>query len=241
LDQIIPVSVETKLAHDLGVGLGSTLEFDLSGVRLKCRVASLRVVEWRRVSPNFFVVFPSGVLEDAPAFYLGSTRVENAEASGRLQRVLAKGLPNVSVLDLTMILATLDALLQSLELVSRWLAFFLSGAAVLVLGSVLAAGRYQRLKEAALLRVLGASRAQIRWIFATEYVALGFLGATTGLLVALGASWILCVQFFHTPWHPGVGVLAATVLVAVMVTGLAGWATNRVGTRTTPLELLRRV
>src|SRR5207247_10336938 len=70
LDEPAPVSVEQGLANELRVGIGDGLEFDVQGVPIKTRIASLREVNWRRVQPNFFVVFPRGVLETAPATHV---------------------------------------------------------------------------------------------------------------------------------------------------------------------------
>ncbi len=65
---VVPVSVDDGLAKDMQLQLGDELDFDVQGVPVKTRVASLREVDWRRLEPNFFFVFPEGVLEAAPNF-----------------------------------------------------------------------------------------------------------------------------------------------------------------------------
>src|SRR4051812_28644441 len=87
---LIPVSVEDEIAKDLKVHLGDEIEFDVQGVPLRTRVAHLRKVDWRRMQPNFFVVFPSGVLEDAPSFRILTTHVPSSEASANMQRAIVQ-------------------------------------------------------------------------------------------------------------------------------------------------------
>jgi putative ABC transport system permease protein len=60
----IPVSIEKGIAENLKVGLGDELEFEIQGVPVKTKVTSIREVDWQRVQPNFFVVFPEGPLEN---------------------------------------------------------------------------------------------------------------------------------------------------------------------------------
>ena len=82
----VPVSVEQDIARDLGLTIGDTLVFDVQGVEIKTRVASLREVDWKRFQTNFFVVFPTGVLEHAPTFNVLVSRVPTPVASAQLQR-----------------------------------------------------------------------------------------------------------------------------------------------------------
>ena len=70
----IPVSLEKGIAETLRVDIGDSLEFEIQGVPLRTQVANLREVDWQRVRPNFFAVFPEGVLETAPQFYVIAAR-----------------------------------------------------------------------------------------------------------------------------------------------------------------------
>jgi putative ABC transport system permease protein len=115
----VPISLEQEIAQDLEVGLGDELVFDVQGVPVVTRVTSLREVEWRRIQPNFFVVFPRGVLESAPAMHVLVTRVGSSQDSARMQRAVVKAFPNVSVIDLTLVLQTVDAILGKISFVIR--------------------------------------------------------------------------------------------------------------------------
>jgi putative ABC transport system permease protein len=236
---VVPISLEEGIAKDLQVGLGDELLFDVQGVAVATRVASLREVEWRRIQPNFFVVFPRGVLESAPAMHVLVTRVSSSQDSARMQRAVVKSFPNVSVIDLTLVLQTVDAILTKISFVIRFMALFTVLTGLLVLISALAAGRYKRLQESVLLRTLGASRGQILRILLVEYFALGFLAALTGILLAVIAAWVLTRFVFHSPF---VLEWESVLISLVLVTGLTvtvGFLMSLGILSQSPLKILR--
>jgi putative ABC transport system permease protein len=220
---VVPVSVEQGIAEELQVGLGDELVFDVQGVPMRTRVASLREVDWRRVQPNFFVVFPRGVLEEAPAFHVLVTKVASAERSAVLQRLIVERFPNVSVIDLTLVLQTVDSVLSKIAFVIRFMALFTVLTGLFVLAATVLTGRYQRIRESVLLRTLGASRAQVRQILVVEYLSLGALAALTGILLAVAGSWALAAFVFEVRFAPSwlpIGLALAVVSGLTVLTGL---------------------
>ncbi len=237
--QIAPISLEQGLARDLGVGLGDDLSFNVDGVPIKTRVASLRQVQWRRFQPNFFVEFPRGVLEDAPAIHAVLTRVASSAESARMQRAVFQAFPNVSVIDLTLVLKTVDGILDKIALVIRFMAMFTVLTGLLVLVSALAAGRGQRIQESLLLRTLGASSGQILQILLVEYAALGFLAALTGVVLAVLAAWCLARFVFHVPLALAMAPLPIALLLTTGVTVAVGLLMSRGVLNQPPLAMLR--
>ena len=220
--QPIPVSVEKGIAESLRVDIGDSLEFEIQGVPLRTRVANLREVDWQRVRPNFFVVFPEGVLETAPQFYVMAARAGSAAAAAKLQREVVERFGNISVIDLTLILNTVNAILGRISYAVRFVALFtiLTGFAVLA-GAILLS-RGQRIKESILLRILGAPRSQIVTSVIAEYIIAGAVAAATGTLVALAASWGLSLYFFKTVAHVSGISLTVIPLLVTLVTVSAG-------------------
>ena len=223
--EVIPVSVEEGIAKELDVGLNDEIVFDVQGVPVKTRIASLRTVEWRRIQPNFFVVFPRGSLDDAPAMHVLVTRVDSSEESARMQREVVKAFPNVSIIDLMLVLQTVDSILGKISFVVRFMAMFTVLTGLLVLVGALVTGRYQRVRESVLLRTLGASRGQILKILVVEYFALGLLAALTGIILAVLGAWALSALVFKVSfaiaWLPLViallGVPAITVITGLLI------------------------
>lgn len=235
----VPVSLESGIARDLGVDLGDPLEFDVQGVPVACVVRSIREVDWRQVRPNFFVVFPAGALDAAPAMHVLASRVSGPAESARMQQQVVQRFPNISIIDLTLVLQTLEGVVSKLAFAIRFMALFTVGTGLLVLAGVVVTGRWQRLQEAILLRTLGAGRATIRNILVAEYAGLGLIAASSGTLLALAAGWALTHFLFGLPFRPSpVEPLAALVAVPAL-TVIVGLLSSRGVSDHPPLEILR--
>lgn len=235
----IPISLEEELARTLHVTLGDALVFDVQGVPLTTTVQSLRKVDWNRMQPNFFVVFPVGVLEAAPRTYVLLTKTQTTEQSAALQRAAVQQFPNVSAIDLTMILHTLDAILSRVMFALRFMALLSLAAGGIVLVGAVHTTYAQRVRETVLLRTLGASRGQLRRIVLSEYLFLGGFAAGAGELLAIVASWALARFLFEVTFAPSLVVLVLTPLVMIGLTMLIGVAGNRKVITHPPLEVLR--
>ena len=240
----IYISLETGVARSLQVGLGDEIVFDVQGLPVTTVVGSLREVNWRRLRTNFLVVFPAGVLEAAPQFQVFLTRVDpglanREEISAAMQRDLAVGFPNVSTVDLELILSTVNAILEKVTLVIRFLALFSVATGLLVLLGVVTSSRYQRMLESVLLRTLGATRRQVEKIMVLEYVFLGSLAAVNGLLLALAATWGLARFVFEISFEPDWLPVAMVISLVIALTVVVGLLSSRGVHDRSPLEVLR--
>ncbi len=235
----IPVSVEKGIAEALHVGLGDQLQFEIQGVPLLTQVASLRRVDWQRLQPNFFVVFPEGVLESAPQFYAVAARAESRQAAANLQRSVVERFANVSVIDLSLILNTIDSILSKVSAAMRFMALFTIVTGLAVLASAVLSSRSQRLKESILLRTLGASRRQILGVIGAEYLLLGGTAGAAGTTLGMAATWGLGFYFFRAPVTISLFPVLAGLILVIIATVLAGalgcWGIFR----RSPLEALR--
>ena len=237
----VSVSLEDDVAKDLRVTVGDEIVLDVQGVPIRARVASLRKVDWSRFNLNFFMIFPPGVLESAPGFHVVTTRVPPGRSSGELQRALVHEFPNVSAIDLTLILDTVRGILEKIARVISILAGFTVLAGLPILAGTLLNGRDQRLRESVLLRTLGASGRQVRVILIIEYATLGALSAISGVVLAVAANWALAVFVFKAaPWPDPMLLLAAFTLTTVLAL-VSGLFLSLGVTRHPPLEVLRNV
>lgn len=233
------VSLEDRYARSLKVKIGDRLLFDVQGTLIPVVVGSFRKVEWNRVQTNFLVVFPKGVLEDAPQFHVLVTRSPSDQASAKFQEALVTQFPNISVIDLKLILNTLDDILSKVSFVIRFMALFSIVTGLLVLVGSVIISKYQRIQESVLLRTLGANRRQILWITALEYFFLGSLAAATGILLSLAGSWALARFSFETSFLPAPLPILAVFLVISGLTVLIGLLNSRGILNRPPLEVLR--
>ena len=239
-DGTIYISLEQGWAKRQKIELGDTLVFNVQGSLITTIVGSYREVDWNRIQTNFIIVFPKGVLEDAPQFYVLLTRVGSDEASAKFQQAMVKQFANVSIIDLGLVLKTLDEILQKIAFVIRFMAGFSIITGLVVLIASVLISKYQRIQESVLLRTLGAGRKQILAITALEYFFLGALASFTGILLSLAGTWALAKYTFKTEFYvepiPLLIVFAAICLLTVVI----GLINIRGVLNKPPLEILRR-
>ena len=234
----VPISIEADIKEDLGVALGDTLTFDVQGVSLDATISSVREVDWRRVQTNFFVVFPEGVLENAPQMNVLLSR-GSEEASAALQSQVVQEYPNVSAIDLSLVLSTVDRLFSNISFVVQVMALFSILVGLLVLVGAIAISRYQRIEESVLLKTLGAARSTVIKIMTIEYLFLGLFAALTGITLALAANWGLSYFVFEGPFVLAPEALIAALVIVSGLTILIGWLNSRDIYDRPPLEVLR--
>lgn len=234
------ISIEQDLAEEwLDITLGDTLVWDVQGVPVTTVVGSIRQVDWQRMQTNFYVVFPAGVLEEAPQIHVILTRTETDEAVARLQAAMIQAYPNVSSISLSLILSVFDEIFDRLNFVIRFMALFSVLTGLFVLAGAVMVSRYQRIEESVLLKTLGASQAQVFKIMLIEYLFLGVLATTTGLVLAYAGSWALAAFVFKTPFVAApLSLLAALFLVTGLTVGIGLFNSRGIYARP-PLEVLR--
>ncbi|MBN8823200.1 MAG: ABC transporter permease [Spirosoma sp.] len=233
------VSIEKPFFDRMHLKLGDTLNFNVQGAPIQTIVGGTREVEWNRVQTNFLVVFPSGVLEQAPQFHVLMTRVPNNQVSAQLQRGLVTQFPNVSAIDLGLILKTVDEILEQISFVIQFMALFSILTGLLVLASSVVISKFQRLRESVLLRTLGASREQILRITILEYGLLGLLASLSGIVLSIAGTWGLARFVFDVPYKPAVVPLVVVALVVTVMTILIGVFNSREVLSRPPLDVLR--
>jgi putative ABC transport system permease protein len=237
---VVPISVEEGLLRDLQIGLGDEIEWDVQGVPVRTKVTSVRAVEWRRLESNFFVVFPEGAIEAAPKTFVAALRTATPADSANAQRALVGAFPNISAIDLALILQALDSIFSKVAFVIQFMALFTVVTGIIVLVGAVLNGRYQRVRETVLLRTLGATRRQLGQIQLVEYAILGALAAIVGGGLAIAGNELLARFVFKIePSSPPLLIVGA-VVIAAAVTVVTGLLTSRGVADHPPLEILRQ-
>ena len=236
---VVPVSVEQRMVEALGLRLGDRLVFDVQGILIATEVASIREVDWRQMKLNFFVVFPAGVLEAAPKTFITAARLADPEGLIELQNKVAGAFPNVSAINLTVVLQTLGDLLDKIGFVVRFMASFTLLTGVVALVASVLSSRYQRIREMALLRTIGASARQMGVMMLVEFALIGLIAGLAGVALSFLGSWAVAQFVFritlYIPW-------GATLLAVLLASGLTLGVgmLNSVGVaRRSPMESIR--
>ncbi|KQS36323.1 ABC transporter permease [Pedobacter sp. Leaf194] len=238
-NDVIYISLDQNFARSIKAKVNDKVVFNVQGMLLPTVVGSLREVNWSRMQTNFRVVFPSGVLEQAPQFHVLMTRVPNSETSAKFQGTVVRKFANISVIDLGLVLRLLDELLSKISFVIQFMAGFSMITGWIVLISAILTSKNQRLKESILLRTMGASKKQILVINAIEYFFLGLFAASAGLILSMSASWGLAKFSFDASFMPPVLptlMLFGSVVLLVVITGVLS---SRSILNKPPLQILR--
>ncbi|WP_091425278.1 ABC transporter permease [Formosa sp. Hel1_31_208] len=239
-DDPVVISISDNLAADAKVTVGDAIVFNVQGVLMETKVGSIRKVDWGQIQLNFSIVFPKGVLEQAPQFNVLTTAAPDEKRSADLQRDLVAQFPNVSIIDLRQVFTIVENILDKVSWIINFMAFFSILTGIIVLIGSVRTSKYQRIKESVLLRTLGAKNTQILQISAFEYLFLGLLGSLVGILLALVSSLCLALFVFKEPFSPSfIPFLVFLPGITLLVLGI-GLSNIRTVIRSSPLEVLRR-
>ena len=223
----VELSVETGFAESLGWALGDRVAFDIAGRRIEGRITSLREVDWESFRPNFFVLFSPGALDGYPASWITAVGVPQGDTA--FTRALVQRYPNVSVIDIDAVLQQVRGTADQVSTVVEVMFWFALAAGVLVLLAAISASQDERLLEGGVMRVLGASRRQLRLAQASEFAAIGLLSGLVAAVAATVLAGVVATRVFDLPWTPDLGMAVAGGLAGMAAALVAGlWATRRV-------------
>ncbi|HZM36648.1 MAG TPA: FtsX-like permease family protein [Burkholderiales bacterium] len=231
------LSVEQGIAERLGWKLGDELTWSVAGQSFTARIGSLRKLRWDSMQVNFFVITPPALLEGMPTSFVSAFRLGPGEEA--VVSELAARFPNVTVVDVAAAVRQAQAVVDQLIAAVQFVFLFALGAGLLVLYSALVATEDERRREAAVMRVYGASRSQVTGAQRMEFLA---MGAIAGLLATLGAALIgqlLARRVFELDLPPSAELWVAGPLAGLALLSLNAWLSSRKVLRTSPALTLR--
>ena len=109
----VPITVSSDLMDDLAATIGDTLRWDVQGITISSTIVGIREVSWDEPQPNFFVVFPDGVLNYAPQFFATTVRTSTRSEALILQQQIVQRYPNISALDIGLLIESFQRFLKS--------------------------------------------------------------------------------------------------------------------------------
>ena len=223
------VSIEDEVARGYGIGVGDTVTFNVLGRLVEAEIANLRPeIDWSRGRIDFVFVLSPGVIDKAPHTLIAAVEVPPGEQAAMLDR-MARELPNVTPFAIDELIARIAEILDQIGLAVRVMAAvtLVSGLAVLV--SALVAARREQLRQAVLLKVVGAERRQIGALFLGQQAAIGVVAALLGAGLGLILSFAVLRFAFGLPWHPAALPVTLVPAAAVLATlGLAALGLRRI-------------
>jgi putative ABC transport system permease protein len=231
------LAVGEGVAQRVHLGVGSAVELDVGGTVRKLKVAAIYRADGQHLGARVSFVLPSGQLKDLPATWYGGAHVDPRQV-GALERALFLAYPTVTVINIADVLERIESVVNQITFVVRFLAGFSILAGLTILASSIASTRFRRMREAVVLKTLGATRMRIVRIFSVEFSVLGLLAGAVGVVFANLLTRILLHRLdvgFHIEWSATFAALAGTAVLATATGWLASY--RILGLR--PLEVLR--
>ena len=232
------IAVADWIAQRLHLGIGSAVELQTAANGLhKLRVAAVFRADGQHLGARVPFVLPSAQLKGEIATWYGGAHVDPRQVPA-LERALFAAYPTVTTINLADVLQRIESVVDQITYVIRFLAGFSIFAGLMILASSIAGTRFRRMREAVVLKTLGATRMRIVRTFSVEFGVLGLLAGLVGAIFAnlLTNRLLHRMQIpFHIEWIAAGAALIGTALLATAT----GWiASYRIlGLR--PLEVLR--
>jgi putative ABC transport system permease protein len=215
------VALDAEVAKAAGLGVGDPITLSVLGRDIEARIAVLRRVSFAGFGPSFTVVIDRHALEGAQLSNVAIAKASREEESAVL-RALGPTFPEVNVISVREQLEAAIGMFDRLALAIRGAASVAALAGLLVLVGAIAAGARARAREAAILKVLGASRGQILSAYAVEYGAVGLIAGAAGVALGYAAAWPVVTQVFHISWWVDWAGVAALIGGAALIAGAGG-------------------
>jgi len=191
---IPPVSLEHRYAKRIGAQIGDVLTFDILGIEQKGKVVNLRKVRWSSFLPNFFILFPDGVINDAPKTYLYAIKSNDKDS---INEVSAQ-LPNVSIVDLKRVIDKVSSILKQMAIALASMSLLVLIVGVVVLINLVSQHLYQRSKDLFLFRLVGVENHHVKKMIKNEFVFLSIVASFLGSLIGAISSGLFGVFFFQS-------------------------------------------
>ena len=230
-------SIEEEVAMETGLGIGDMLRFEIAGQELDAEIASVRRINWDSFMPNFFLVLSPGALDDYPATFIASMRVEDDEKGALVD--LVREHPTISVIDLDAILQQVRGIIEKASMAVQAVFFFTLAAGIAVLFAAVQSTIDERRFESAMLRALGARK---RVVFSGVMAEFAALGAAAGILASAGASIlaaVLATQLFDLQYSFNPMLWVAGVAAGLLVVCASGYFAARSAINSAPVDVLR--
>ncbi len=219
------ISAEEDVAEAFDLKPGDTLTYSVLGRTFTSEVANIRKEYHRTFRPEFLLVASPEPFRNAPHSWIMSLEGETDPAVDTLIRDLSATAPNVTGIDVRVIVAQVTEVIEGGVWASLAVAATLLVAGALSLTAVVAADVDGRRREALAFALIGASRLEIATARLAEAAGVGFLAATLGGTAGLLGGYWLVDEALRVAWAPGhlaFAIPLALGILSALAAGLAG-------------------
>jgi putative ABC transport system permease protein len=231
------IAVGEGVARRLNLGVGSGVEVEIGGTVRALNVGAIYRADGQHIGGRVEFVLPSGQLKDQVAMWYGGAHIDPKQVA-TVERGLFAAYPTISVINVADVLQRIESVVDQITFVVRLLAGFSILAGLTILASSIASTRFRRMREAVVLKTLGATRMRIVRTFSVEFSVLGLLAGAVGVVFANVLTQVL-LHRLEVPFRIEWGATAIALIGTAVLATVTGWiASYRIlGLR--PLEVLR--
>ncbi|MEE9355268.1 MAG: FtsX-like permease family protein [Methylococcaceae bacterium] len=232
------VSVEKQIAESLHIKLGDKLNFTVGSQPLSASVASIRLVDWNNMKPNFYMIFSPGTLDDFPSTYLTSFYLAS-EQKNYLNKLI-KVFPSISILEVDLIINQFKTILTQLTQAINYLLLFALLAGFTVLFASVYTTLDERLYEGALYRTLGAHRSFIKKSQLIEFLILGFIAGCLAVIISEAILWALYTHVIHLPYRVNIAIWFIVPIISMLTVGFSGYSGVQKVLTSSPATIMKK-
>ncbi|MEF3048706.1 ABC transporter permease [Pseudotabrizicola sp. L79] len=232
------VSFAAEEAEEIGLNLGDTVTVNILGRDITATITSFRQVDFSSAGMGFVMTFNPAALQGAPHTHIATVYAE-PEAEAAILREISQTMPNVTAVRVKDAIDRVAEALSAIATATAWAAAatLLTGFVVLI--GAAAAGERARVYEAAVLKVLGATRGRILASFALRSALMGAAAGVVAIVAGGIAGWAVMTFVMEVDYVFEPVSAIAIVLGGVLATLLAGLAFALRPLAVRPAQVLR--
>jgi putative ABC transport system permease protein len=213
------VSFSAEEAAEIGLSIGDELVINVLGRDLTATVASFREVSFEDAGLGFVLALNANALAGAPHSWISTVYADEA-AEAQILRDLASSYPNITAIRVRDAIDQVLVIVGGISQATRYGALVTLLTGFLVLIGAAAAGERARTYEAAVLKTLGATRAQILASFALRAALLGVIAAVIALAAGILGGWAVATfimdDSYVIAWGNAFGIISCGVLASLI-------------------------
>jgi len=231
------VAVSEPTAKALHLKVGSTIGFATGEKTMVAVVVAIVRADGDHIYGRSQFILPSRVLTGQAAVWYGAFHADPMRV-GEVEKNLFAAYPTVTVINMADVLEVVRKVVDQIAMILRFVAGFVLLAGGIILASSVTATRFQRVREVAILKSLGALRAQVIRMLSVEFLMLGGIAGLAGVVCALGLSSVL-LHRLDVSFRPNWGVSVGAMVAAAILASVTGWLASYRILQQKPLEVLR--
>ena len=217
------VSFGADEAAEMKLPLGTKLTLNVLGRDIEATITSFRKVDFSAAGMGFVMSIDPAAVAGAPHTSI-STVYADPKAEAQILRDLTKSYPNITAIAMKEAIGRASEALSAIATATAWAAGATLVTGFVVLIGAAAAGERGRVYEAALLKVLGASRRRILASFALRAALMGAAAGLVALLAGTVSAWAVMIYVMEGTYEFEPASALAIILGGVVATLLAGLA-----------------